>query len=86
MTTGTPSFHAHVPRRIHFTDGEDNEYSTNIQIADMNALNAALAVIKWKKLWGFYVDLGREHHTVYGVSTNAVTNDEAQDEAKVDQA
>ena len=86
VTTGTPSFHDHVSRRIHFTDGEDNEYSTNIQIADMNALNAALAVIKWKKLWGFYIDLGKEHHTVYGVSTNTVTNDEAQDEAKVDQA
>jgi antirestriction protein ArdC len=26
----------------------------NIQIAELNALNAALAVIKWKKLCGFY--------------------------------
>ena len=40
-------------------------YSHNIQIAELNALNAALAVIKWKKLAGFYVDLEGEHFTVY---------------------
>ena len=34
-------------------DRED-DYSRNIQIADLNALNAALAVIKWKKISGFY--------------------------------
>jgi hypothetical protein len=84
LTTCTPSFHDHVERRINFADGETNEYSTNIQIAEMNALNAALAVIKWKKLWGFYIDLGNEYHTVYGVCTNALTNDEILDETKVD--
>ena len=36
---------------------EDDEYATNIQIADLNALNALMAVIKWKKLSGFYQDL-----------------------------
>ena len=40
-------------------DSED-EYSRNIQIADLNALNATLAVIKWKKILGFYVDLEME--------------------------
>jgi hypothetical protein len=34
-----------------------NECGRNIQIADLNALNAALAVVKWKKLYRFYVDL-----------------------------
>lgn len=32
----------------------DNAYKTNIQIAEINALNAALAVIKWKQFKGFY--------------------------------
>jgi len=84
VTTCTPSFHEHLTRRIPFSDGEDNVYSRNIQIAEMNALNAALAVIKWKKIWGFYIDLGNEHHTVYGVSTNVVTNEEVTNETKVD--
>lgn len=81
ITTCTPSFHNHVTNRIPFGSNEDNEYSSNIQIADMNALNAALAVIKWKKMCGFYHDIPNEHHTVYGVSTNTVTNDVVENEA-----
>ena len=56
VTTSTPQKRTHVweKDRIPFSDGDGNdEYSRNIQIADLNALNAALAVIKWKKLFGF---------------------------------
>jgi ThiF family len=86
VTTCTPSYHNHITRRIPFTDSEDDEYSRNIQIADMNALNAALAVIKWKKLRGFYIDLEHEHNMVYSVSGNLITNDEIGDETKTNQA
>ncbi len=51
-------------------------YDTNIQIADLNALNAALAVIKWKKLCGFYLDLDQEHHSTYTLDGNAMDNEE----------
>jgi len=37
-------------------DDADNEYQTNIQIAELNALNAALAVILFKKRFGYYSD------------------------------
>lgn len=37
-------------------DDADHEYQTNIQIAELNALNAALAVILFKKRFGYYVD------------------------------
>ena len=77
VTTCTPSFHSHVADRIPFGSSEDDEYSSNIQIADMNALNAALAVIKWKKMCGFYLDIPNEHNTIYGISMNIVTNNEA---------
>lgn len=80
ITTSTPEYHDHVFQRIPLGDAADDEYSTNIQIADMNALNAVFAVIKWKKLCGFYIDIPKEHHTVYGISTNTVTNDEIQNE------
>jgi hypothetical protein len=74
-TTGTPSKRDHVPARIGYSnDDPNNEYSRNIQIADLNALNAALAVIKWKKLFGFYVDLDHEHHSVYTINGNCLTN------------
>ena len=50
ITTCTPSFHNHAKQRISFEDtDDDNEYSSNIQIADINALSAALAVIKMEE-------------------------------------
>lgn len=36
------------------TDIPNHEYRKNIQIAELNALNACLAVIKYKKILGFY--------------------------------
>ena len=54
----------------------DNEYDKNIQIADLNMLNAALAVIKWKKLFGFYADNEGEHFSTYTIDTNLLTSDE----------
>ena len=57
-------------------DGDDGPYTTNIQIADLNALNASLAVIKWKKMCGFYLDLEQEHHSTYTIDGNLLINEE----------
>ncbi len=76
---GTPAQRDHVAakQRIAFSDGDgNNEYDKNIQIADLNALNAALAVIKWKKLFGFYLDLDNEHYTTYTVDGNLLLNED----------
>jgi len=53
----------------------DNAYSRNIQIADLNALNAALAVIRWKRLRGFYLDLEQELQCIYPIDGNMIIND-----------
>ena len=37
-------------------DHPDDEYRSQIQISELNALNACLAVIHFKQLKGFYVD------------------------------
>ena len=39
-------------------------------------IDAALAVIKWKKLCGFYLDLDQEHHSTYTLDGNAMDNEE----------
>jgi hypothetical protein len=79
VTTSTPQHREHFRKWAPFTDGnEHNEYTLNIQIADLNALNAALAVIKWKKLFGFYLDLDREHHCTYTIDGNTLENDDRQ--------
>lgn len=82
VTTLTAEVHDHAPRRMAFSDADPNaDYSKSIQIADLNALNAALAVIKWKKLYGFYRDLGGEHFTAFTIDTCALSNEEASCDA-----
>lgn len=77
VTTCTPLKHDHIKDRISFSSGEGgNDYASNIQIADLNALNAALAVIKWKKLYGFYMDLDHEHHSTYTIDGNMLLNED----------
>ena len=50
------------------------EYERNVQIVELNALNAALAVIRWKKHRGFYVDLGGEDRSTYTIDGNHMSN------------
>ena len=77
LTTATAAQHEHLGRRISISDAAgDDPYAQNIQIAELNALNAALAVAKWKKLVGFYFDDEHEHNAVYVVSGNVIINDE----------
>lgn len=54
----------------------DDLYRSNIQVADMNMLNAVFAVQLWKKHCGFYVDYWKPHHLTYSVDTPAMTRDE----------
>lgn len=75
-TLGTPSKSDHLPMRIATVDTDDDAYATNIQIADLNAMNALLAVLKWKKFVGFYKDLKEEHNTSYTVNTGQLLNDD----------
>lgn len=73
----TEAQHAHAERCIPMVDAEDHGvYRNNVQIADLNALNAALAVVRWKKACGFYADNGGEHHMAYTIATNIITNSE----------
>lgn len=76
VTTGTSEKNDHLSQRISTSDNEDNEYASNIQIADLNSLNASLAVIKWKKLSGFYLDLSNEHNSCYATSVTQFANDD----------
>lgn len=76
VTAGSSTKNDHLVNRVGTEDIAENEYSTNIQIADLNALNAVLAVIKWKKSVGFYQDFKQEHHTTYSINTGQLINDD----------
>lgn len=77
VTASTRGKRGHFRSRVSFRDTPgDNDYNRNIQIADLNALNAALAVIRWKKLFGFYRDLKSEHHTQFSIDTSLLLNED----------
>ena len=78
LTTSTPDSRGHLHPYLASTSDGEKLYASNIQIAELNALNAALAVIKWKKLRGFYRDLEREIHSLYTTDGNHIDNSEAK--------
>ncbi len=77
VTTSTPAKRDHVRQRVSLANpAVDDAYHHNIQIADLNCLNAALAVMRWKKHCGFYHDLEREHHSTLSIDGNHLLNEE----------
>ena len=53
----------------------DAVYSRNIQLGELNALAAVLAVLRWKRYLGFYLDQEDEQHAVFTISGNAIDDD-----------
>lgn len=74
VTTSTPDQRSHFRSLVPMAeDAEGDDYSQSIQVADLNALNAAMAVIRWKKSLGFYMDYQSEHQSTYGVEVQLMT-------------
>lgn len=89
VTTSTPTMRkqVHDKNRIPLHgDGQANLYDTNIQTADLNMLNAALAVMKWKKIYHVYMDLEREHFTALTIDGNHLLNEDIEKDDKGDVA
>ncbi len=81
-TTGSAATHAHVlSKAVGGNEDIDDAYASNIQIAELNALNAAFAVIAWKKRAGFYQDCKNEHHSTYSLNCNLLLSEVCPDAA-----
>ncbi len=77
VTTSAPAMRDHVWEKSRIpmdADDRADPYATNIQVAELNALNAALAVVRWKQLCGFYADTQAEHSSTYAVDGNHIIN------------
>lgn len=77
VVTSTPEKRDHVraKQRIDFNGGGDDLYN-NIQIADLNALNATLAVLRWKKLRGVYHAGRAEHYSAFVIDTGSLIHED----------
>jgi ThiF family len=51
-----------------------DDYSSNIQVADLNALNALMAVIAWKRYLGYYASHSPASEIVYKLFLNEIRN------------
>ena len=72
-TTSAPDQREHG--RISFAGGgADDVYSSNIQIAELNAMNAVAAIVKWKKHRGIYHDAIGEMHSLFTIEVNEIVN------------
>ncbi|MBW8016146.1 MAG: ThiF family adenylyltransferase [Planctomycetes bacterium] len=61
------------------TDSEEDVYKTNIQIAELNALNACLAVIKFKQVRGFYHEENSIYHSIFGIQDLRIISETEHD-------
>lgn len=52
----------------------DAIYHKNVQICELNALNASLALIKFKQLRGFYVEDGAIYHLLFEIADMKIVN------------
>jgi len=80
-TLSTPAIRSHIATNclVSFADKSDDDeiYDQNIQIAELNSMNAAFAVLLWKKYRGFYLEPSLSHHVTFGLKGNFLLSEYA---------
>lgn len=62
------------------SDNPDNLYRTNIQISELNAFNASLAVMKFKQLRGFYFEELPLYNLLFEIGDCKIVGESSPDE------
>jgi hypothetical protein len=70
-------FRGHAIPAVNGRTSRDDDYSANIQVADLNALNALLAIIRWKRHLG-YASESMSDDTVFKVYCNEIRNGDVE--------
>ncbi|MFZ3591583.1 ThiF family adenylyltransferase [Bacillus sp. DJP31] len=71
----TPENSSYLKRISIEDNGIDDLYSQNIQISELNAFNAILGIISWKKLYGFYSTEDTFYNSVFIVDEEEINNE-----------
>lgn len=77
VTAYLPGGHLPLPAQPAAPPGDD-DYGSNIQVADLNALNALLAIIRWKRHLGYYATESMSDETVFKLYSNEIRNGAAE--------
>jgi hypothetical protein len=77
LTMSSPGARDKAEPHISYADdvGGANEYATNIQIAELNSLNACLAVLRWKQFFGVYQDSRNIFYAGYSIGTGEIVQE-----------
>lgn len=70
----------HAKGLAELADQPDDLYRNNIQIGELNALNAALAVIRFKQVRGFYFEDSPLYHLLFEIADLKIVGSENLDE------
>jgi len=62
------------------SDAADDIYRNNVQIGELNALNACLALIRYKQVRGFYLDEEGYKHMLFGIGSLHLVGESSFDE------
>lgn len=80
VTLATDRKRDHLAQRLDLDeDNADVLYRSNIQVVELNALNAALAVARWKQYMGFYLDQQEAHNLSFSLPLQSLSRDELPD-------
>jgi hypothetical protein len=74
-TFGSKEHHAHLKDVVSFAPDDEDLYASNIQVAELNCLNATMAVIKWKQHLEFYLKVNYANHTVLTINDTSTINE-----------
>jgi hypothetical protein len=70
----------HAKGLAELTDQPDDQYRNSIQIGELNAFNAALAVIRFKQVRGFYFESSPLHHVLFEIADFKIVGSDNLDE------
>lgn len=81
-TLCTPYKNDHIDSYLDIHDNNDDAlYASNIQVADMNGLNAMMAVLLWKQYFGFYANTEHSHNLSFAIGFQSLVRSEGIEES-----
>lgn len=70
-------------KMVPHTNNPDDVYKTNIQIGELNALNACMAVIRYKQLRGFYAESLVNYNLLFDISDLRIVGSDLADDKDI---